>query len=435
MFPGAKIVVVDDDSEHLEAVVVALRRLGLACLSYHYPDERPTAETAFGGIRLLITDINLVGGNSPGNDAATLGPPASLIDRIISPENGPYALITWSTTDLHQALIQRMLDQGFADDKMPFFSVPLAKADFLGDPDGFQSEIKLLLTNNAPFGALLDWERRVSRASERVLFNVSQLSVRFVGNDAAERMDRTLSKLAVNAFGQANVADHRFEATNEALMPILMDAISTELFSVEDKDIWSKAVTKHGEKAALAADVMSKLNTAVNLEVLPDIKPHRRGAILEVPETWLGDDEFEKRFGAKPNRLRGDFLKLKEPKSPRWVLVQVQAACDFSQGNIGTVPYFLGAIVPSACVRMQKDGADLKQPGSVWASPCFDVHASFCDGSFSLEILTGVVHPMTIRTIEESNFRVLGRLKDQIVSSIAYLGNTNNSRPGFISFR
>ncbi|WP_407148336.1 hypothetical protein [Bradyrhizobium sp. ORS 86] len=435
MFPGAKIVVVDDDSVHLEAVISALRKLGLACLSYHYPDERPAVDTSFGGIRLVVIDINLVGGTSPGNDHATLGPPASLIDRIISAENGPYALVTWSTTDLHDALIQRMRHQGFTESRMPFFSVPLAKADFLDDPDGFKDEIKSLLTKNPPFGAILDWERRVSRAAERVLFNIHDISGRFSGGEAAERMDRALSRLAVNAFGQANVADHRFEATNEALMPILTDAVNSELFSAEDRDIWEKAVTKHGEKFTLDAAAISKLNTAVNLEVSSDVKPHRRGAILEVPEAWLNDDEFERRFGSQPKRLRGDLLKLTEPKTPRWVLVQVQAACDFSQGNVGTIPYFLAAVVPMTRVRMQKDGADLKLPASVWQSPPFDSVLPISTDSFALEILTGVAYPMTRKTIEESKFKVIGRLKDQIVSSIAYQGNTNGSRPGYISFR
>ncbi|MGJ4884326.1 hypothetical protein [Bradyrhizobium sp. HKCCYLRH1065] len=382
-----------------------------------------------------MTDINLVGGASPGNDNATLGPPVSLIDRIVSAENGPYALATWSTTDLHEALIKRMRTHGFSEGRMPFFSVALAKTDFLGDPDGFKGEIKSLLTKNAPFGAMLDWERRVSRAAEKVLFNVQDLSSRFSGDEASERMDRTLSRLAVNAFGQANVADHRFEATNEALMPILTDAVSTELFSADDKDVWTKAVTKHGEKFALDAGAISKLNTAVNLEISHEVKPYRRGVLLEVPPAWLSDDEFERRFGSKPSRLRGEFLKLSEPKTPQWLLVQVQAACDFSQGHVGTIPYFLAAVVPATRIRKQKDGLDLKLPASVWQSPPFDGGPSICAESFTLEILTSISYSMTRKAIEETEFKVVGRLKDQIVSSIAYQGSTNSSRPGFISFR
>lgn len=434
MFPGAKIVVVDDDAGHLNAIVVALRSLGLACLSYQYPDERPDADTSFGGIRLLVMDINLVGGNSPGNNPATLGPTTSLINRIISKENGPYALITWSTTDLHDALVRRLQELGLLEEKMPFFSMPLAKTEFLDDPSSLKEAIKTLLTTNAPFGALLDWEKRVSRASERVLSNIAGFSRQFPGIDSAEKMDRTLSMLAVNAFGQSNVSEHRFESTNEALMPILGDAISAELFSTEDRDIWSRAVTKYGEKTELAPAVVSTLNSAVNLDISIGLKAYRRGALLELPANWINDDEFEKRFGTKPNRLRGESLKLNEPKNPRWILVQVQAECDFSQGHVGTIPYLLAAVVPTNRIRKQRDEKDLILPSNVWQSPIFTAN-TICETDFSLEILTGVAYHMTRKTLEETNFHVLGRLKDQIVSSIAYHGNTNNSRPGFISFR
>ena len=435
MFPGAKIVAVDDDAEHLNAIVVALRSLGLACLSYHYPDERPGADTSFGGIRLLILDINLIGGNSPGNDSATLGPTTSLTARIISKQNGPYALITWSTTDLHEALIERLREMRLPEEQMPFFSSSLSKAEFLDNPESLKEAIRALLTNNARFGALLDWERRVSRAAERVLCSLGEISEQFPGVDRADKMDWTLSNLAVNAFGQANVADHRFESANEALLPILGDAISTELFSREDEDIWSRAVTKHGEKAPLTSETVSKLNTNVNLEISTDVKSHRRGAILDLPPAWLDDEEFERKFGAKPNQLRGGFLKLDLPRTPRWVLIQVQAECDFSQGHVGTIPYVLAAVVPTNSTRKRKDGVDLDVPSNVWKSPPFQKSESICETDFGLEILTGVLYPMTRRTLDEVGFKVMGRLKDQIVTAIAYHGNTHNSRPGFISFR
>jgi hypothetical protein len=324
---------------------------------------------------------------------------------------------------------------GLPEDRMPFFSSALSKAEFLGDPESLKEEIEALLTKNARFGALLDWERRVSRAAERVLCTLGDISGQFAGVDRAEKMDRTLSNLAVNAFGQANVADHRFESANEALLPMLGDAISTEFFSAEDEDIWSRAVTKYGEKAQITSETISKLNTAVNLENSADVKLRRRGVILELPTAWINDDEFAKRFGAKPSELRGGFLKLNLPKVPRWVLIQVQAECDFSQGHVGTIPHVLAAVVPTNCTRKQKDGVDLDVPSSVWQSPPFQKAASICDADFSFEILTGVQYPMTRMTLEEVGFKVLGRLKDQIITAIAYHGNTHNSRPGFISFR
>ena len=66
MFPGAKIVAVDDDVDHLNAIVAALRSLGIACLSYHYPDGRPDADTALAVLKLPSRYLKVaVSGNAP----------------------------------------------------------------------------------------------------------------------------------------------------------------------------------------------------------------------------------------------------------------------------------------------------------------------------------------------------------------------------------
>lgn len=435
MFPAPKIVVIDDEVNDLKVIIGALKSLGLGCISYHYPDERPDEGVAFGGLRLFITDINLIGGDSPGDQNQKLAPVISLLGRIIAADNGPYALITWSTTELHNALVERIGLTDTLKEKRPFFSVALAKSEFLNDNQKLREAVKNIFTANAPFGALLDWERRVSRAGEKVLYNIDTFAQKFDGSAPSEKMDRMLSKLAVDAFGKPHVADHVFESINEALLPILSDALNTEFFSTPPDGIWEKALTKYNEDNALASDIVAKLNTSVNLETSVDIKPYRRGAVLEIPELWLSDGEFEKRFGLSPKRIRGEILKLDLPKFPKWVLVQAQAACDFAQGRVGPIPYLLAAVVPSNFVRKQKDGQALSLPASVAQTPRFAAYDPICNTDFHLEILHGMVTHITRNGLGETTFKVVGRLKDQIVSSIGYEHHSHGSRPGFISFR
>jgi len=436
MFPGTKIVAIDDDEEDLKKVTSALNSLGLACVSVQYPDEQPEEGINFGGIRLFITDINLLGGDSPGDEARTLAPAISLIERIIAEDNGPYALISWSTTTLHNALVERIKANGKLRDRQPFFSMPLAKAEFLEDTGKLKAAIEEILTKNAPFGAILDWEKRVSKAGEKVLADLQSFSKQFPNGEYAEKMDRLLSKLSVDAFGKGHASDHVFESVNEALMPILGDALNSEFFSRPPSDVWKTAVTKFNDANHLGNDVVCKLNSSVVLEISSEIKPYRRGAILEVPADWLKDDEFARSFGEKQSVIRGQLLKLQKPKEPKWVLIQAQAACDFAQGRIGPMPYLLAAVVPENFERKKKDGIDLSLPASVWQSPVLHKCAGISDQQdFHFEILHGICCQLTSTRLSEVNFKVLGRLKDQIVTSIGYEYHSHGSRPGFVSFQ
>jgi hypothetical protein len=149
----------------------------------------------------------------------------------------------------------------------------------------------------------------------------------------------------------------------------------------------------------------------------------------------MEEAEFVRRFGATQKRFRGEFLKLDQPKALKWVLIQAQAPCDFAQDRVGPLPYLLAAVVPEDAVRKQKGGKALPLPASVWPSPRFSSCPGICENDFHFEILHGVPHQLTRKTLEEIQFEVLGRLKDQIISSIGHEFHSHGSRPGFISFR
>jgi|GEM_PF-4150568 len=436
MFPGAKIIAVDDEPEELEKIVSSLRKLGLACIAYNYPDDLPEDFPNGSGLRVLFLDINLVGGSSPDQDANVLNAPISLVERLVSEDNGPYALITWSSTSLHNNLIERIATTASLQQKQPFYSKALPKEEYAGAPDKLKEEVESIFSNNAPFGALIDWEKRICRAGEFVLRDISELSNEFEGQDASEKMDRMLSKLAVDAFGRAHVGAHLFESVNEALLPLLNDALNVQFNLELDGDIWTKAVTKHGQDNGLSDAAISKLNTSVAFEASNVFKPYRRGAVIELPEVWKTEEEFERKFGAKPSRIRADILKLEKPKDLDWVLIQTQAACDFSQGSIGPLPFLLAAIVPADHERKtNKKGHPLSLPAMVWVTPTLRSADILNNENFHFQIIHGIPCQITRKALEELDCKVIGRLKDQIVTSLSFEHHSHGSRPGFVSFR
>jgi len=436
MFSGAKIIAVDDELEELEKIVSSLRELGLACIAYNYPDELPDETPISSGLRVLFLDINLIGGASPGQDASVLNAPISLIERLISDNNGPYALITWSSTELHDSLIARISKTASLANRQPFYSQALSKEEYSNSPTRLKEAVEKIFKENAPFGALLDWEKRVCQAGETVLQDIGKLALEFEGGNASEKMDRMLSKLAVDAFGKVHVEAHLFESVNEALLPLLSDALSVQFNLESGEDIWKAAVTKHSSKNQLNQKAVSKLNTAVIFEQSSECKAYRRGAIVELPVSWSSEDEFAKRFGASPAQIRGGLLKLETPKKPKWVLVQTQAACDFAQNTVGPLPFLLAAIVPDNHKRKtSSDGNPLRLPSSVWSTPQLICDEIVKGRSFSFEIIHGIPCHITRKVLDELECKVLGRLKDQIVASLSFEHHSHGSRPGFVSFR
>ena len=435
MFPGAKIIAIDDNEDELKEIVSSLRKLRLACVSYNYPDETPEDGDEFGGIRLIFLDINLLGGASPRDDAAVYVAPISLLQRLITDTNGPYALITWSSSkELHDGLIRRLSEIGDMDNRQPFYAMHLPKADFLNNPEALEAKVREMFSINPSFAALLDWEKRVSAAGESVLNVIQGLSAQFPGVTPAEKMDKLLSRLSVDAFGKKHVGEHRFEAANEVLMPLLTDALSSKFFTEEGTNIWDAALTQHESPHQLSVAATAGLNTSFVFEHRESLKPYRRGVVLALP-AGTSDASFEERFGASKKDLRGSVLKIDKPKELSWVLVQVQAACDFAQASASPIPFLLGAIVPGDVVRKTKNGAPLKLPDSVWVSPDIVSGNGLCDVIFHFEIFHTVTVSITKSVLDKGEYKVLGRFKDQITSTIAHEHHSHGSRPGFVSIR
>jgi hypothetical protein len=420
VFPRTKIIAVDDERDELDKIVGSLRTLGLGCLAYRYPDDLPAADPQFSGIRALFLDIRLVGGTSPGQ---ALNAPISLISRLIGEDNGPYALITWSSTDLHDQLIARINQTPSLKNRQPFYSCAFSKADLAGNPPRLQTEVQKLFTANAPFGSLLDWEARVARAGESVLQQLENLSSKLSGQTPRAQMDELLSRLAVASFGKANANRHKFEAVNEALLPMLGDELHNQFALAQPSKLWDKAITQCKAVRSIATELAGELNSKILLETGANLKS-RRGAIIEVPSNWLPDPQFRRRFGATSSEIVST-LNLPQGAVPKWVLIQIQPACDYAQPKAAPIPFLLGTVVPASKKTI---------PGSVSLTPVFAAVHGLAQQPFKLAVFRTIPHTLAPSTLKHGTLRVLARLRDQLIESLIHDHHSHSSRPGFISF-
>ena len=98
------IVAVDDNPEELAAIVAALRKLDASCLPVLVTGVQPDVAAPLRGVRLVLFDVNYLPGVNSGT--AMFETAATVLERVIAKDNGPYVLLTWtSKSNEHEALM------------------------------------------------------------------------------------------------------------------------------------------------------------------------------------------------------------------------------------------------------------------------------------------------------------------------------------------
>ena len=90
-YSESKIVLVDDQEDHLKLLCRSFFQEGIPCIPILYEEFAPLP--SLKNIRLLFLDIKLT---QAGSDVQMFTVLADYLGRIISPDNGPYALIFWT---------------------------------------------------------------------------------------------------------------------------------------------------------------------------------------------------------------------------------------------------------------------------------------------------------------------------------------------------
>lgn len=377
MLPLTNVIAIDDSEEDLASIGKALQQLGIACLLLHYSSGAATHfPVGLRGVRLILLDINLIGGTVPstsefGSNPVMFAPILSILNQTLSMDNGPYILMTWSVqSHLHNSLIEFLHVKGKGNIPLPIVSTYLDKSKYLSDgklEEQGASHLKediLNRLNEFPKGvALLDWEHRVKNAASDTLAALLDL---IPANERLrsleQEMEQLLTALAQSAVGLKNVERDRLAAVNEALLPILLDRVSqVRIYDSLSKTTWEKAISTPSNKASIDNDRCSKLNTFFHIAFdEPGTDAATRGAV--VAPDWLDNrEQFNHYFRHTPEELAKQFLggtvfagegkpneALEFLKRCRWVLLETRPVCDYAQQQPGLLRFILGLETPDA---------------------------------------------------------------------------------------
>ena len=294
MLSATRVVVIDDEQEHLANLTDGLNRQGTACLPIHFTGE-PASMPPCPHVRVIFADLHLIAGSSTTNHTQNFTTIGSLIESNIKP-SGPYFIVLWTRYPEQADELYRFLQNRLQGSTKPFAVKPLDKNDHLRADNSVKNIEKLhesitTIVNEQPqVGALLNWENRVLDAAADTISSIVKLVALTPDRlNLNEEVGRLLASLAVKAVGEEHVEKDRFRAVNETLLPILADRIAVMRTREADNKLWQAAFPV-GTNPELLLDEASKLNNLLHIAP-PAVESHgaERGAVIVLPEGFSGD--------------------------------------------------------------------------------------------------------------------------------------------------
>lgn len=430
MLPSPRVIVVDDELDHLQGLARCLNSHGVACLEIHFTGDSSGLKPC-PDVRIIFADLHLAGpASNPDAYFATIG---GLLEETIQP-SGPYFIVLWTVYPDQASALLKFLEDRLQRVTKPFDILPLEKGRYLDekglveDEEALMAEIQAITERLPQIGALFNWERRVLEATGKTLASVLELASAEEVDKRASEVGRILANLASGAVGQPHVEEDRFRAVNDALLPVLADRIASLRKADGDRDVWEKAFDPAVASQNLSVQVAARLNQLAHIDVTEPgrVKGSDPGAIVPLPESFRKD--FGDMFGIDEREAAKTQFRCKafDPQDGRfrWVLVQAQAACDHAQTQPGSLPYYLGLDFPHACVQRNRTS-----PEPLWESPVFQ----FDDESRVLHV--SARFPMGMSHVQAQGAMPLYRLREQILNHLIYRIHGHGARPGMISFR
>ena len=237
MFTPARIVVLDDKREHLDAIERAIQDLGSSCVCITYDPGNDPSPDPFLRARLIFMDLQLLGDQFNSNFNQHYAEIQRLLSLVRQPDAGPYLLVLWTAKPDQVDGLREYLEKNlFAESPhtRPVKLVRMSKEEFIElgsgtakDPQAIRDHIVQQLRSVPAMAALLQWEDEINDASDRVVFDVLKLASS-AEVDGQPDVGAALRRLATAAVGAPNVARDPRAAIHSALLPLLEDHVQYE---------------------------------------------------------------------------------------------------------------------------------------------------------------------------------------------------------------
>ena len=446
MFAAPRFLAVDDKPEHLNAILETFQRLGAPCMGLRFDAAEPLEKAAFRGVRALFLDLHLISGVKTTDEKQHFANIASILEANISEMGGPFILILWTEHAHLAGALSDYLDASL-DTKLPWCRplaiIPLAKEKFINVDDGsaraadeLRGAVEAAVGLNPQLAALIGWETDVLAAAGETLSSLTGLvpAADRVSSRFPDALDGVLSRLAVEAVGRKHVGSAPRAAITAALAPILADRIVNQDLDAATQELWSKAVTRHGDRKlpeagpAEAGGINRMLHVAIG--GAEKVASTDWGAVSEVPAAMWADDALGELLGVGIDQLLRAEFKIHRDNHARCRarLVRVGATCDYAQGRPGPIPFLFGLEIPVDVPRLPGSDGKVAIPAAEWSSPILSLPGTA--GPFTLHVNSRF--EITRPAAACGGWRAAYRLREQLLMHLIAHTGAYVGRPGIV---
>jgi hypothetical protein len=449
MIPRIRAVAIDDDAEHLKAICDAAVAADIVCRKIHYPhdiNEKLSQELINHQIRLVICDLHLQADGAMGDNSKIFATVGSLLETLGIQPWTPYVMLLWTKDAGDTQKIdefKKYLEQRVDPKYLPSALISLDKTKYgiPGTPTQEQTEtlwsdLREKVQGSRGLNLLLQWESELYRAAGRVACNLIA-TARNSGDgnqkiDIDDEVDKLLSRIARAATSDSFAKEHFRSATVEGLLPLVSDEMLHLSSSKSEIEIWRSGLQNATESVTLdnlSLDHAATLNAALHIAQDGSTSRAERGTVFECTE-----EQASKYFGIQKNSFNGIFgIKGSWPKNAVLRCIQVEGACDAARRKKGVmVPILLAAEIDARQNLMPKGEGIGMRPLAVEETPPFSIKPGK-EGSKIL--VANVRYYITLERSElEKELQPAYRLRESLVSKLAFAWATHVIRPGIVSF-
>lgn len=432
MLPAARIVVVDDNRDDLQAIVLGLQALGSVALGLHYPEMELQRCPA---VRILFLDLHLLPAkDTPEQIRNTIG----VLAQLLVCDQGPYAVVLWSDHAEHWEEFENECRARLAQEHLPLplKVLPLSKVDHLQtmeerrsvtDPQSLKVRVLESIESIPQLAALLAWEEQVSQAADDTIRQIFQIASKH--SDPKVRLKEILGDIAVASSSPVVAKQDTYRAANEILVPVLADRLLHRGGGEKLKELWEKAVPEElVSRSTLGEMDRAALNGLLHFQFgSPACQPWERGSVVCFSSS--SEIAFKGVWGYSPAEVfeQQDLPQGVRPQLENWVMVQVQAPCDYAQQHRGLLPYVGGMRIAQPS-RSWRDG--LRKKPHLWLSPAFEENGAIWQFLLNFRFTAGI----TAKSLGELSWAVPYRIREQLLSELSHALHSYNGRPGIIQF-
>lgn len=372
-----KIVIVDNVPKDVELLQAALTKIAAPYVFIDY-ERGIEIERKISGVRLVFLDISLLEGAI--GDANTYSALTGVLEDIVEVQNGPYAVIFWTTNIAEKDDAEKYIREHLRVDKstLPSVFISLDKKDYLvGEPNDcinkLRQSLEEKLKDQNMLYFLIEWERIAMESPERTVSSLMYETKTEGTNTAMEKMLFSIANIVSNGVDQKCVATRNvLETFGELMLNNYIKTIADKSTIERLSDYWrlyftdteeeeiQEAAEEGEEKApdSISLETMAELNSAFNIDFNSDGKQQMPGRVWKLKEDDISFHLDQFKMAILGKEWSDDFPSVQKPVAKAScvpVILDITSECDYAQNRLTVYRVVYGYLVS---FKIEQDKTD-----------------------------------------------------------------------------